>query len=120
MNKRGYYGEMSYNPVESKFQNLSENYYEVLRLTPDSSQEEIEQAWKNFLRNEIHEDQIPNIKDERLRKLAQEKFDNAKVMYQVLSSPNARAIYNKALAEALSKDSSEDSPEKPTKVDFSA
>ncbi len=112
MNKRGFYGEMGYNPAE---QDKPKNYYEILGLKPNALIEEIEESWNNYLKHELHPDQIDSLPNGAVKEASQKRFDEALEAYKTLSNKTLREKYNLALSESKPED---DAP--PQDVDFYA
>jgi len=65
---------------------MSKNYYEILDVSPDATQEEIKKAYRELARQH-HPDRNPG--DEE----AKRKFHEASEAYEVLSDPKKRAVY---------------------------
>lgn len=66
---------------------MARNYYEVLGVSRQASQEEIKKAYRRLAR-ELHPDVNP---DER----AQERFKEVSTAYEVLSDPDKRSVYDR-------------------------
>ena len=67
--------------------NKKRDYYEVLGLNRDASEEDIKKAYRK-LAMKHHPDRNPDSKD------AEEKFKEAKEAYEMLSDPQKRAAYD--------------------------
>src|SRR3954466_6959324 len=67
--------------------NKKRDYYEVLGLNRDASDEEIKKAYRK-LAMKFHPDRNPDSKD------AEEKFKEAKEAYEMLSEPEKRRAYD--------------------------
>src|SRR5258707_2835231 len=63
------------------------DYYEVLGLNRDASEEEIKKAYRK-LAMKHHPDRNPDSKD------GEEKFKEAKEAYEILSEPDKRRAYD--------------------------
>jgi molecular chaperone DnaJ len=66
------------------------DYYQILGVTKDSSQEEIKKAHKK-LSKKYHPDFYP---DEKEKEKAKDKFHDISEAYSVLSDPNKKTIYD--------------------------
>src|SRR4249919_3984577 len=67
--------------------NKKRDYYEVLGVNRDSSDEEIKKSYRK-LAMKFHPDRNPDSKD------SEEKFKEAKEAYEVLSEPEKRRAYD--------------------------
>jgi len=67
--------------------NKKRDYYEILGVNRDSSDEEIKKSYRK-LAMKFHPDRNPDSKD------AEEKFKEAKEAYEVLSEPEKRRAYD--------------------------
>ena len=74
---------------------MSKNYYEILGLSKNASEEEIKKAYKKMAIKH-HPDKNPNNKEE-----SEKKFKEISEAYQVLSDPKKRDIYNNYGEEGL-------------------
>jgi len=68
-----------------------EDYYDILGIEPDATQEAIKEAWKSQLKF-FHPDRFQD--DEKQRKNAEEKTKEVNEAYAVLSDPQKRAVYD--------------------------
>lgn len=69
-----------------------EDYYEILGVNPDASQEEIKKAYREdaFI---YHPDRMQSL-SESVRKRAEEKMKKVIHAYEVLSNPQKRQQYH--------------------------
>ena len=67
---------------------MSKNYYDILNISKDASEEEIKRSYKK-LAVKWHPDKNPNNKEE-----AEKKFKEISEAYQILSDENKRKIYD--------------------------
>jgi len=73
---------------------MARDYYEILNVPPDATQEEIKQAYRRLAR-EYH----PDVRRED--PAAEERFKEINEAYQVLSDPEKRAQYDRMLRGGL-------------------
>ncbi len=71
------------------------NYYEILGVSENASQEEITAAFKKLVK-ELHPDRI---KDEEERKIAEQKFKDITRAFNVLRDPEKRKDYDSLLSK---------------------
>jgi len=65
------------------------NYYEILGVSPNATQEEIKEAYRKLVLK-YHPDKVPPEK----KKEAEEKFKEISEAYEVLSDPEKRKLYD--------------------------
>ena len=71
------------------------DYYQILELSPDASQDEIQKQWR-FLVQVWHPDKFANLDHKRR---VEEKFKEITEAYEVLSHPQRRQAYKARRAE---------------------
>ena len=80
------------------------NYYDVLGVPSDASQDQIRKAFRERVRA-CHPDRVANL-DEDLRKLAEEKMVELNEAYAVLRNPARRAAYDDRYANDATRSTS--------------
>src|SRR5262245_52142490 len=75
---------------------LVKDYYKILALSPEASQEDIKHQWR-FFAQAWHPDKFANLDHKRQ---AEEKFREVTEAYAVLRHPASRQAYNAQRAEA--------------------
>jgi curved DNA-binding protein CbpA len=70
---------------------MTKNYYDILEIDKNSDENEIKKSYRK-LAVKWHPDKNPDNKDD-----AEKKFKEISEAYQVLSDPQKREIYEKAL-----------------------
>jgi DnaJ-class molecular chaperone len=71
------------------------DYYKILELSPDASQEDIKHQWRFFVQA-WHPDKFANLDHKRQ---GEEKFKEVTEAYEVLRHPDSRQAYNALRAE---------------------
>ncbi|NJK62031.1 MAG: DnaJ domain-containing protein [Synechococcaceae cyanobacterium SM2_3_1] len=72
------------------------SYYQILGLSPEATASEIKEAYRG-LAQQLHPDKFPPQTPAYLRSLAERDFQTLQMAYRVLSDPETRQQYDRAL-----------------------
>lgn len=78
-------------------ESMGQNYYEVLEVSEDATQEEVKAAYKKVMRD-YHPDNFRDADKEWIRKTAESRSKAANAAYDTLKNPQKRADYDRNLA----------------------
>lgn len=78
---------------------MSQTYYEVLSVSPDASDQEIRRAYRDAAR-QAHPDKVQG-EDASIREASEAQMRQLNRAYEVLGSREARATYDRCLAEGV-------------------
>jgi DnaJ-class molecular chaperone len=89
----------SSNKKQKTFDTMSQDYYQILGVSRDASEEELKKAYKKMAVR-YHSDKHAG-KSEKEKREAEEKFKQGAEAFDVLSDPERRAVYDKYGEEGL-------------------
>jgi len=94
--------------IESLYKKLSSfNYFELLQVEPDTSQDIVRKSYFHLVK-QYHPDRISDLVDDDLLAMAQEIFSAFTEAYDVLSNPKKKRNYERAILPKKGEDNDND------------